>query len=60
MAPAEGVSMPKAEALALSPVVEVPSVFWAIAAPVSPKAEPSATICTQCLAVMFPLLRKRE
>jgi hypothetical protein len=52
--------MPKAEALALSPVVEVPSVFWAIAAPVSPKAEPSATICTQCLAVMFPLLRKRE
>jgi hypothetical protein len=43
MAPAEGVSMPKRETLALSPVFVVPSVFCAIAAPVSPKAEPSAT-----------------
>jgi hypothetical protein len=52
MAPEEGVSMAELDALALSCVLVVPSVFWAIAAPVSPNAAVNTAICFQCVAGM--------
>jgi hypothetical protein len=52
IAPDEGVSTVEFDTLALSRVLVVPSVLWAIAAPVSPNAAVNAAICVQCVAVM--------